>query len=393
MQLSSAEITRCLESIELQVTMSDDYTLAVTPPSFRIDLEREVDLVEEVARLQGFNEIPTAMPMVPMSFPEQERGLGLRKELAAMLTSQGFSEAINYSFVDQSYFDSLKLAGDDPNRQVVALLNPLSEDQNIMRTMMLPSLLQNIQRNTSRQNNDIRLFEIGKVFHPTAETELPNENMRVAGVMSGRRHPASSLLYYGPEAVDFYDGKGIVESIFDVLRVPEVREAGGTTESANIPVYLQADSYLRFEAGGRSVGYLGKVDTDVLRSFGIKQDVFFFDLDMDVITGLEPAPKVYTSLPKYPSVKWDIALVVPEKVPSGDLVDSIIRAGETLVESTEIFDVYRGKGIEANHKSIALSITYRSAEQTLDDPTVNKVHQRLIKMLETSFEGRMREAG
>ncbi len=392
MQLSSVEITRCLESIELQVTPSDDDTLVVTPPSFRIDLEREVDLIEEVARLQGFNEIPTSMPMVPMSFPELERSLDLRKKLAAMLTGQGFFESINYSFVDQNSFDNLKLSSDDPNRQVVALLNPLSEDQNIMRTMMLPSLLQNIQRNTSRQNSDIRLFEIGKVFHPTAESELPNENMRLAGVMSGRRHPASSLLYYGPEAVDINDCKGIVESIFHELRVPDARKTDTTAEAAKIPVYLQADFYLRFEAGGKFVGHLGKVDNDVLKSFGIKQDVFFFDLDVDIITGLEPEPKVFAALPKYPSVKWDIALVVPEKVPSGDLLDSIKSSGENLVESTEIFDVYRGKGIEKGHKSVALSITYRSAEQTLDDPTVNKVHQRLIKMLEAGFEGRMRDA-
>ncbi|MBE9520023.1 MAG: phenylalanine--tRNA ligase subunit beta, partial [Proteobacteria bacterium] len=237
------------------------------------------------------------------------------------------------------------------------------------------------------------LFEIGKVFHPIAESELPNENMRLAGVMSGRRHPASSLLYYGPEAVDINDCKGTVESIFHELRVPDVSKTDATAEAAKIPVYLQADFYLRFEAGGKFVGHLGKVDNDVLKSFGIKQDVFFFDLDVDVITALEPEPKVFAPLPKYPSVKWDIALVVPEKVPSGDLLDSIKSSGETLVESTEIFDVYRGKGIEKGYKSVALSITYRSAEQTLDDPTVNKVHQRLIKMLETGFEGRMRDAG
>jgi len=180
MELDSMEITRLLESIELMVTQADDDTLLVTPPGFRVDLEREVDLIEEVARLQGYNEIPTSMPVVPMSFPEQQPGLELRKKLAAMLVSQGFYEAINYSFVDENHFDRLKLDDNDPIRNAVALLNPLSEDQKIMRTMMLPSLLQNLSRNTSRQNNDIRLFEIGKVFHPVAVEPLPNENMRVA---------------------------------------------------------------------------------------------------------------------------------------------------------------------------------------------------------------------
>ena len=393
MQLSIDDIAQCLESIELQMTRVDDDTLNVAIPSFRIDLEREIDLVEEVARLQGYNQIPTSMPQVPMSFPEQEQSLVIRKNLATLLTSQGFSEAINYSFVDQNYFDKLKLDSEDTLREAVALLNPLSEDQNIMRTLILPSLLQNIQRNTSRQNNDIRLFEIGKVFHPTGETTLPNENMRVAGVLSGRRCPASPLLHYGSEAVDIYDCKGVVEEIFRELRVPDVKKAEVLGSTASAPVYLQPDSYIRFESVNQSVGYLGKVDTDVLKSFGIKQEVFFFDLDIDVLTALDPEPKAYSSLPKYPSVKWDIALVVPERVPAGDLLNSISSAGETLVELAEIFDIYRGKGIESGHKSVAISITYRSAEQTLDDSTVNKVHQRLIKILEERFDGKMRQAG
>jgi phenylalanyl-tRNA synthetase beta chain len=262
-----------------------------------------------------------------------------------------------------------------------------------MRTLILPSLLQNIQRNTSRQNNDIRLFEIGKVFHPTGETTLPIENMRIAGVLSGRRNPVSSLLHYGSETVDIFDCKGTVEEIFCKLRVPDVTKAKVSGGNADTPAYLQPETYIRFESANYIVGYMGKVDTEVLKSFGIKQDVFLFDLDIDVITGLEPEPKTYTSLPRYPSVKWDIALIVPEKVPSGGLLDSIMSAGEALVESAEIFDVYRGKGIDKDHKSVALSITYRSAEQTLDDPTVNKVHQRLIKMLEERYDGKMREAG
>jgi phenylalanyl-tRNA synthetase beta chain len=261
-----------------------------------------------------------------------------------------------------------------------------------MRTLVIPSLLQNIQRNTSRQNNDIRLFEIGKVFHPTGETTLPVENMRLAGVLSGRRNPASSLLHYGSETVDLYDCKGAVEEIFRELRVPNVEKKGIFDSNVDAPAYLLPETYISFESSGRIVGYMGKVDSGVLKSFGIKQDVFLFDLDVDVLTDLEPQPKNYVSLPKYPAVKWDIALIVPEKVPSGSLLEAINNAGESLVETAEIFDIYRGKGIDQGHKSVALSITYRSAEQTLDDPTVNKVHQRLIKMLEERFGGKMREA-
>ncbi|UCD66081.1 MAG: phenylalanine--tRNA ligase subunit beta [Deltaproteobacteria bacterium] len=392
MELDSKEIARCLESIELQVDQENDNTLLVTPPSFRVDLDREVDLIEEVARLQGYNEIPTAMPIVPMSFPEQQPGLEIRKKLSAMLVSQGFFEAVNYSFVDENYFDQLNLEENDPVRRAVALLNPLSEDQGIMRTLMLPSLLQNISRNTNRQNNDIKMFEIGKVFHPVEGEPLPDENMRVAGVISGRRYPGASLLHFGNPAVDIYDCKGTVEAILQEVRIAKAVNLEVSNESNAAPIYIQPDSYIVYRAGDKLLGYMGKIDTDVLKSFGIKQDVFFFDLDLDLITELKPEPKSFKQLPKFPSVKWDIALIVPDSVASGDLLTAIDDAGEALVESAEIFDVYRGDAIEAGNKSVAISLIYRSVEQTLDDKTVDKVHQRLIKMLEERFQGKLREA-
>ena len=391
LQLDAMEVARCLESIELKVNKEDEDTLLVTPPSFRVDLEREVDLIEEVARLQGYNEIPITMPTVPMTFPEQQQGLELRRKLASMLVSQGFFEAINYSFVDENHFDRLKLDDNDPIRQAVAILNPLSEDQKIMRTMMLPSLLQNISRNTSRQSNDIRLFEIGKVFHPVAGDPLPNENMRIAGVISGRQHPGASLLHFGNALVDIYDCKGIVEAILEEVRLSKVVNIEYGNEA--VPNYIIPDSYIVFQAGDKQVGFLGKIDREVLKSFGIKQDAFFFDLDLEMLIELEPEPKSFRQLPKFPSVDRDIALVVPEAVAAGDLLTAIENEEEALMESAEIFDIYCGEAVDAGHKSVAITLTYRSAEQTLDDKTVNKVHQRIIKMLENRFQGKLRDAG
>ncbi|KPJ99104.1 MAG: hypothetical protein AMJ60_06100 [Desulfobacterales bacterium SG8_35] len=393
LQLDAGEVRRCLESIELAVSLADEDTLLVTPPSFRIDLDREVDLIEEVARLQGYNEIPTTMPTVPMSFPEQQQGLELRQKLAAMLVSQGFFEAINYSFVDENYFDRLQLQDENPLRNVVELLNPLSEEQKIMRTMMLPGLLQNIARNTSRQSNDIRLFEIGKVFHPIADAPLPRENMRIVGVVSGRRHPGSSLLHFGTTPIDVYDCKGIVEALLQEMRIAKHLREECKHEGEAVPSYIRPDSFIVYRAEERLLGCLGEIDAAVLKSFGVKQSVFFFDLDLDQITALESEPKSFKPLPKFPSVNWDIALIVPESVAAGELLTAIDNAGEELVEAAEIFDVYRGDAIDAGHKSVAISLTYRSVEQTLDDKAVNKVHQRLIKMLEEGFQGKLREAG
>ncbi len=393
LQLAASEVCRYLESIELKVTRADADTLLVAPPSFRVDLEREIDLIEEVARLRGYNEIPTSMPVVPMSFPEQQQGLGLRKKLAAMLVSRGFFEAINYSFVDENYFDRLQLQTDDPVRSAVTLLNPLSEEQKIMRTMMLPGLLQNISRNTSRQSNDIRLFEIGKVFHPVAGEPLPRENMRVAGVISGRRCPGGSLLHFGTVPVDIYDCKGVVAAVLQEVRLAKIARLEFNHERNAVPSFIQPGFYMVYRAGDSFLGCIGKIDADVLKSFGVKQDVFYFDLDLDLMTELEPEGKIFRPLPKFPSVNWDIALIVPEETAAGELLTAIDNAGEEIVEAAEIFDVYRGDAVAAGHKSVAISLTYRSAEQTLDDKTVNRVHQRLITMLEERFQGRLREAG
>jgi len=389
--LDADEICCCLENIELGVKQVDENTLQVMVPSFRVDLEREVDLIEEVARLQGYNEIPTTMPTVPMSFPEQQPGLKLKKKLVSVLVSQGFFEAINYSFVDEAHFERLRLPAEDPVRQAVALLNPLSEDQKIMRTMILPSLLQNIARNTSRQNNDLRLFEIGKVFHPTADEPLPHENMRLAGIISGRRYPEASLLRYGNDRADIYDCKGIVESILEEIRLSKAFIYQYGTEP--VPHYVVPDSYILMQAEDRQAGIMGRIEPEVLKAFGIKQDVFFFDLDLDMFIEMEPEPKSFRQLPKFPSVNRDIALVVPESVAAGELIIAVHNEREALLESASIFDVYRGEAIDAGHKSVAITLTYRSSEHTLDDKTVNKVHQRLIDMLEGRFQGKLRDAG
>ena len=391
MELSAAEIKDYLAGIEFQVDQTDDPDqLLVHPPSFRVDIEREVDLVEEVARLKGYNEIPATMPTVLMSFPEQDRARSLRRLLTGVMTGMGFSEVINYSFVNEQHFDRLGLAGDDPLRQVVHLLNPLTEEQGIMRTMLLPGILENARRNINQQNIDLRLFEIGKVFHPRGEGEQPEERTHLTAILSGRRNPGASLLHFGTDPVDIYDAKGAVEN---VLR--ELGLAGNTALVATDvqPGYIQSGSCsLVLSETDQPLGLIGQLSRDVARNFGIKQELFVLSLDLEDIAGLEAESKKFKQLPKYPSVQWDIAVLVPEQVAAGDMLKVIRECNEPLVEHAELFDIYRGKPIESGMKSVALTITYRSEEQTLDDETVDVAHQRIIKKLVSEFKGRLREA-
>jgi phenylalanyl-tRNA synthetase beta chain len=359
----------------------------VFPPSFRVDLEREVDIVEEIARLYGYNNIPSTLPIVPMSFSEQEPVRLMRNRIAAQMTSMGFIEAINYSFIAQQHFDLLGLAAEDGLRNTVQLLNPLSEDQGVMRTTLLPGLLDNVRHNLNRQNSDLRLFEIGKVFHPQKGEELPGEVVRLAAVFTGRRNPGSSLLHFGEKKADIYDVIGTVEELCRFLKITGV----DFDKTGEKPPYAGAESSLTVRKDATAFGLLGAFETTALEKFGIKQEVYFLDLDLTQVMTLKPQPLVFAPLSKFPTVKWDLAIIVPEAVGGGDMIKEILASRKPYIVNAEIFDIYRGKAIKNGCKSVAIKITYHSFEQTLDDDLVKGVHQQVIDMLLSRFEGQLRE--
>jgi phenylalanyl-tRNA synthetase beta chain len=386
---SREEIVRALDSIEIGSEEKDDDTLLVQPPSFRMDLEREVDLVEEVARLQGYNAIPTTLPLVPMRFPERDNERELRRNLGRILVSQGFFEAINYSFVSAQHCDLLGLASDDAARSLlVRLLNPLGEEQAVLRTTLLPGLLENVRHNINRQNPDVRLFEIGKGFFFQDEASQPQEKMHLVTVASGRRHPGAPLLHEGEAPVDIYDIKGLVELILAELRLTQI----SLEPDSRGPSYAAPGSLVRLLAEDQEVGRFGLLAPAVGKGFGIKQEVVFLDLDLDSLVALAPAPYLFQPLPKYPAVKWDAAFLVAESVGGGEILTAIRELSEPLLESCEIFDIYLGKPIESGKKSVAITITYRAADKTLDDETVGRVHQRIINMIIDRFQAKLREA-
>lgn len=392
MALSRDEVARYLQSIEFQVTPVDDDTLSVLVPSFRIDIEREIDLVEEVARLVGYNAIPTSQPFIRMDYPKKDEQRSLRQEINRILTAQGFFEAINYSFIAEQHLDLCRLAQNDPRRMVTRLLNPLSEEQAIMRPMLLPGLLENIRRNINFQNTDLRLFETGKIFVQQQADSLPVEQMHLCGVVSGLRYPKAESLYFSGQQSDFFDIKGTVTNLFQSLRVQgSGKQLLFGTDPLQVEPYCDPACAVTIGDGERIVGSLGAVHPETLRNFGIKQMVFFFEINLEHLLALAKTPKQFVALPKYPSVKRDISLVVPETVPAGVLLQALHDQQQKYLESAEIFDVYRGKPIQEGYKSVALAVAYRSATATLDDQTVDKIHDKIVQSLMTAFNARYRE--
>ncbi len=392
--LTAGEIVDLLGSIGILCRAQDDQMILVEAPSFRVDIEREADLIEEVARLYGYNNIPTTLPKVALSYPEQDKQRLRRLYIADRLVSAGFTEAINYSFVSEKHTEMLGLAEVDKRCQVVRLLNPISEEQGVLRSMLLPGLLENVRRNINFQKTDVKLFEVGKVFSPAGDNIQPVEMMRLAGVLSGNRYGESSPLYFKQEAVDIFDAKGIVEFILREMGLGCKDNSEGVhfaypTEDCSEP-YGETGYCLDVFHASKKLGSIGKFKTEVLRRFSIKHDVFFFDLDFQGVCQPPTIAKKFASLPIYPSVKRDIAMVVMDSVSTGQLLEAVRKHPDKLIESCELFDVFQGGKIQQGHKSVALSITYRSESKTLTEKNVEKSHDKILHLLTEQFGGTFR---
>ena len=390
--ISADEISTYLKSIDFDVHPEADGVLMVNVPSFRVDIEREVDLVEEIARLVGYNDIPTTMPRLTMDYPKRDRLRTMRNQIAGIMISRGFSEAINYSFTTENHMDFLGISVDDERRKFTRILNPLTEDQSVMRTMLLPGLLENLRHNINHQKLDVSLFEIGKVFIQQTKNVQPHEPTMFCAVMSGQRYPGSVPLYFSGNQADVFDLKGVAQTLFDTLSL--------TGNGGDISFRLQEDGHqpycdssfnLQIMSGSLQVGTLGKVNNNTLKGFGIKQDVYFLEMDLLVLSEMKIVDKAFRQLPRYPSVKRDIALLVPEHVAAGELLQTVRDLKVDNVENVELFDIYTGKPIDKGMKSVALSVTYRSPEQTLDDETVDIFHDKIVNTLMTRFDGKYRE--
>lgn len=394
---TGADLKEMLESIGMKVAEKDEDTLFVGVPSFRVDIEREADLVEEIARIYGYNNVPTNTPKVRLSYPEQDENRLKRYPLSVKLTRNGFNEAINYSFTTPNHADMLGLGELDYRRKTVSLLNPLSEEQSIMRTSLLPGLLENVKRNINFQKSAVKLFEIGKIFISQGEDAQPQEKQYLSGVLSGNRYGESSPLHFKADLVDIFDAKGAVEFILQEMGLKNL--AGKDQIQFSVPpegareVFSAQHYSLTIHLGTTLLGTIGKVENNVVRNFGIKQeDVYYFDLDFDALCDIVPATTAFTSLPTFPSVKRDIALVVPATVSAGELLAEVQSRKEKLLEHAEIFDVFEGEKIQEGFKSVAISITYRSATKTLTEKNVEKAHSKIVQLLTDKFGGSFRDA-
>ena len=373
---SHQTIAGLLKRLHLPAVSLDRENLAVQVPPFRNDLTREVDLIEEVARLAGFEAIPVTLPRGEVATRRPGPEARLRTEARQLLLGLGFNEVINYAFQSERLEELAAAPGAAP----LALANPLSEEQAVMRTSLIPGLLDTLRRNTLQQAQDLRLFETAKVFLPRPGADLPREEAWLAGLMYGAREEVS---WAAPrEAVTFFDLKGVVETLLEGLQIPEVnfrREA--------LPAYLCQGA--RVYSGDRQLGFLGEIEPEAGDRLDLEGAIFVFNLALAALAEAA-APPLFTPLPRYPAVYRDIALVLPEGVPAAQVTEALYRFGAPWLEEARLFDVYTGDQVPAGKRSLAFRLSYRDPERTLTDELINPHHQALVEALARELGGELR---
>lgn len=371
LSLSASEVTGMFASLEFGVETVEPGVYQITVPSFRVDIEREIDLIEEVARLNGFDKIPITMPLARVFSDRAPLPQRLEITLRNTLVSEGFNEVINFSFISPEVFDKLLLPADHVLRQSVRLLNPIVEEQSVMRTTLLPGLLDTAMRNFSFRTMNLRIFELRRIYLPHPEKELPDEPVVAGGILAGRRVPEGWNQAKGD--VDFYDVKGIVEHVLSAFNIQDA-----VYDASDTPPYLHPGRSCRVLRNGMMIGAMGELHPTVQENFALEKPVYYFELNFNNLVSRLPAAAVITPPPRFPDTFRDIAMLVPDEMPSHDITTCISNMKSPHVQDVEVFDVYKGSSIAEGQKSIAVRVRYRSAEKTLTDEEVNRIHGSIV---------------
>jgi phenylalanyl-tRNA synthetase beta chain len=388
--LSKERILACLEALELDTTDFGEGVL-VRSPAYRRDLLMEYDIIEEIARIFGYDNIPARLPEATVGINVHESGsrdlkLYVRRFVKESLMKSGYSEVVNYSFMGDHELDMLGITEDDDRRHVTRIMNPLRPEDANMRTTLIPSLLRNIKHNVSRGNRELRLFETGRIYigrKTGREAGLPVEKECLAFL--SYREKTKSL--YKDDTHDFYLIKGILEAMLQGLKINRY------SFSLSSEPFLHPGQSADIFFNGDRAGCIGKLFPTIIDALDIKANnpsIVLVELDMDALLPYITLDMKYRPLPKYPAIERDTALVIDRNMESSALLDLVVNYRSDLIEDAYIFDVYQGANIPEDKKSIAFNIRYRAADRTLKDEEIDTLHEALVNYLATETGGQLR---
>ena len=359
---------------EVADAASDADALSVVAPTFRPDLEREIDLYEEVLRLWGMDRIPATLPGGPGRVGTRTRAEHVMDAINRTLRASGLNETMTYSFAEPGDLERLRMPAEGLG-EPVELINPLNADQSVMRQSIIPGLLRSVAYNQSRGVKNVQLYETGVVFYAHEGKKQPKEKRKVAGVLAGTMREAG--WNDAPAAFDFFDGKGVVESLARELALPKLRFKALSADEAP---HLQPGRAAVVLSGGTELGWVGELHPLAVDAYQAEAPVVAFELDVDALVKAARPARDYVDVPTFPAVSMDVAFVVDEAVTCEKLMQCMSSAGGKLLEDARLFDVYRDEErVGADKKSMAFALTYRAADRTLTSEEVDKAHERLVK--------------
>lgn len=360
------EVANILNRLEIETEVKGDYLLAKIP-SVRLDLGIEEDLIEEVARIYGYDNVTPQKLRGTLTVGRKPRFRNVEDRIKNLLIGLGYSEFMTYSFVSPSSYEKANYNEDEKN--IIRILNPLGEDYSIMRTTIVPSMIDALAKNYVRGNENVGGFEIGNTFFPT-DGELPAEKLKL------------TMGFY--DLGDFYYLKESIEKLLWYLGINDLEVRRKEVS------FLHPGRSAEFILKGESLGVFGEVHPKVLENYGLKKKAYVAELDFDKIVENTIGNYTYKELPKYPTMKRDFAFVMDRDIDSVELEKISKKYGKELLESFKVFDIYQGENIEEGKKSVAFSLVFRAADRTLEDSEVTEICEKIVAEIESEIKAKLR---
>ena len=356
-------------------------TMQVKIPSFRPDLSREVDLIEEIVRIDGFDKVGTVFPVAgvrPVKIAVRQK---IIKKVREVLCCTGFSETVHYSFIENAYAEEFKMAFALEQDQMIVLKNPLSSENDTMRTSLIPGLLKTAALNLSKGQKPLKLFEVGSVYFANS-----NKNRTEKAVLSAIVLGPYELTPWKPRGkeYDFYDLKGTLETLAEHLHLKLETSPGSKS-------FLMPGKSVRVHVNGIELGYLAQVDPEQKLVHEIGQNVYALELDLGALENAISSSIQFQKIAKFPETYRDISILVDRQVTSEQVAGLILKTGTPLIQKVELYDHFEGKKIQADKKSLTFALSFQSAERTLSDEEVTPLFERIIKTLESELGASLRE--
>ncbi|WP_196590790.1 phenylalanine--tRNA ligase subunit beta [Pectinatus frisingensis] len=372
-----------LQKLEINAVDREKY-ITVDVPSWRNDINCMQDISEEIARIYGFDKIDATLPSGTALQGKQSERQDFVDKIKQIMVSQGLCETVSFSFTHPSVFDKLNMPADHHARQAIPIMNPLTDEYPLVRTCLLSSVMENLTRNFSRKNNDIKIFEIGTVFQPKTlpVTEQPLEKLKIAGAVSGRR----DVIGWNQDAepVDFYDAKGIIEILLDRLSIKHY-----TVENGEHFV-MHPGKTAFFKKGRDTIFIVGELHPSVAAAFDITKPVYIFTADVAALMKYAGRGLKSKTLPKYPAVTRDLSIIVDRDTAAAAVEKTINKAAGQYLSRLDLFDVYEGKQVDKDKKSMTFALIFQANEKTLTDQEVDAGFAEIVTALQKNYNAALR---